>query len=66
MIKSKAVRVIEMNGKRWTEALWVPDRGDSDLQREEWRVEDETTDANVSNPSAVQGIKAWPFPESAS
>lgn len=66
MIKTEAVRYIEYPGKPvLIERLWVPDRGDSDLDVPEWRIDNEATESSVSDFSALQGGKTWPFPESA-
>lgn len=63
MIKTKVVRFVELNGVRWQESLWEPDRGDSDLDKPEWR-KDETSQPSVSDFSALQVGTVWPFPES--
>lgn len=74
MLKTNAVRYTDFpDGSRLIERLYTPDRGESDLQKEEWREEFrsypeikayETENSAVSDFSKVQVSKAWPFPES--
>ena len=75
MLRTEAVRYTDFpDGSRLIERLYVPDRGESDLQKEEWREEfrsypeikayEATQPIFTPDPNPMQGFPSWVFGKS--